>query len=227
MRPNLAFGPIDSIAQYLLYLSVVVLGVLLPLLLNKWRTLREQRQLLERTLVALKDEVSGNRRRVASSHDSFTSVLDVVEAVHARYLERRESASAGRPDPAPDAQQPDLGVNLALTTRVAWDVAGHAQALTLMPAEQLRQFTRAYQMQAIYERDRDLLLELVMQLEVLDLPADLTRLEVLDARLALLTRARTVLRYQKGLAKGVLECFDEALGANSLKAGPAPTMVAA
>ena len=30
MRPNLAPGPIDSIAQYLLYLSIVVPGVLLP-----------------------------------------------------------------------------------------------------------------------------------------------------------------------------------------------------
>ena len=28
MRPNLALGPIDSVTQYLLYLSIVVLGVL-------------------------------------------------------------------------------------------------------------------------------------------------------------------------------------------------------
>ena len=34
MRPNLALGPNDSVTQYLLYLSSVVLGVLLPLLVQ-------------------------------------------------------------------------------------------------------------------------------------------------------------------------------------------------
>ena len=67
MRPNLALGPIDSVTQYLLYLSIVVLGVLLPLLLNKWRTRREKQQLLERTLKALTAETTANRKRVLSS----------------------------------------------------------------------------------------------------------------------------------------------------------------
>ena len=40
MRPNLALGPIDSVAQYLLYVSIVVLGVLLPILVQKWRQRR-------------------------------------------------------------------------------------------------------------------------------------------------------------------------------------------
>jgi len=40
MRPNLALGPIDGVVQYLVYLSIVVLGVLLPLLIQKWRQRR-------------------------------------------------------------------------------------------------------------------------------------------------------------------------------------------
>lgn len=212
MRPNLAFGPIDSIAQYLLYLSVVVLGVLLPLLLNKWRTRREEKRLLARTLAALADEVGGNRRRVVKSHESFVTVLAVLEQAHARYLERRAGVVAGRGALAPESSEAGLGVNLALTTRVAWDVARHANALVLIDGEQLKRFTRAYQMQELFERDRHLLLELVMQLEVLDLPADLSRLDVIDERLALLTRGRTVLRYHVGLTQGMIEGYEEALG---------------
>ncbi len=54
MRPNLAFGPIDSVEQYLVYLSIVVLGVLLPLLVRKWRQRREHARLLAQTLTALR-----------------------------------------------------------------------------------------------------------------------------------------------------------------------------
>lgn len=221
MRPNLAFGPIDSIAQYLLYLSVVVLGVLLPLLLNKWRTRREEKRLLARTLAALADEIGANRRRVLKSHESFEAVLAAIEQAHARYLERRDAAVAGRADAAPEPRQAGLGINLALTTRVAWDVARHANALVLIDDERLKAYTRAYQMQELFERDRNLLLELVMQLEVLDLPCDLSRVDVLDTRLALLTRGRTVLRYHVGLTQGMLDCYDEALGA--APAAPAPS----
>lgn len=228
MRPNLAFGPIDSIAQYLLYLSVVVLGVLLPLLLNKWRTRREEKRLLARTLAALADEVGANRRRVVKSHQSFVEVLAVLEQAHARYLERRTRLSDGAGEVGPEPREAGLGVNLALTTRVSWDVARHANALVLIGDEQLQRFTRAYQMQELFERDRNLLLELVMQLEVLDLPADLSRLEVVDERLALLTRGRTVLRYHVGLTQGMIDCYDEALGQEARGSAPgAPTPSAA
>lgn len=213
MRPNLAFGPIDSIAQYLLYLSVVVLGVLLPLLANKWRTRREERRLLARTLAALLEETRGNRRRIVESLDSLRAALAVIENGKSWYLERRSEVAAGRSgtDAPPEEPEGSVGITLALITRVAWDVAHHARALPLVPDDRLQRFTRAYQMQDLYLRDRAMLLELVQQLEVLNLPADLSRTDVLDARLVVLARALLVLRYHVGLAEGMLECYEGAL----------------
>jgi hypothetical protein len=222
VRPNLAFGPIDSVAQYLLYLSVVVLGVLLPLLANKWRTRREERRLLARTLAALLEETRGNRRRIAASLDSLRTALALVEEAKSWYLERRSEVAAGRSGAdAPPQPEGNVGISLALITRVAWDVAHHARALPLMPDDRLLQFTRAYQLQDLYLRDRAMLLDLIQQIEVLGLPADLSRTEVLDARLAVLARALLVLRYHVGLAEGMVECYDGALE-EAVPAAPPP-----
>jgi len=83
MRPNLALGPIDSVTQYLLYFSIVVLGVLLPLLANKWRTRREQAALLARTLLALQSEVAANRRRAVSSRETLVHLRDQLDLLRA------------------------------------------------------------------------------------------------------------------------------------------------
>ena len=72
MRPNLAFGPIDSVTQYLLYLSVVVFGILLPLAIQKWIKARHEKQLLASTRIAVSDEIRANLKKVRESRDSTT-----------------------------------------------------------------------------------------------------------------------------------------------------------
>jgi hypothetical protein len=213
MRPNFTFGPIDSITQYLLYLSIVVLGILLPLLVQRWRTRREKARLLARTLAALRDEIGANRRRMVSSRESFVALRDELAAQREHYLVMRRrlvDARGDGPEPQPPPER-DLGINLALTTRTAWDVARLADALVLLALEQLEQFTRAYQMQELFEKDRSHLLEIAMQGEVLGLPFDMKRVDAVDARLAQLATAHAVLRYQVGLAESLIAAYDGAL----------------
>lgn len=212
MRPNLALGPIDSVTQYLLYLSIVVLGVLLPLLLNKWRTRREKQQLLERTLKALNAEIVANRKRVLSSRETLVPLLERLTQYRAHRLALRKHLHDAK-NPAPAEAPPDAtwDVNVPLITRTAWDVARLADALVLLPEEQLKAYTRVFHIQEVFERDRAALLAVLMQLELLDLPADIKRPETLDAQLQTLTVAVATIRYQVGLADGMISAYDAAL----------------
>jgi hypothetical protein len=215
MRPNLALGPIDSVAQYLLYLSIVVLGVLLPLLVQKWRTRREEARLVQRTLAAIDEELRANRRRTIVSRDSFRLVLDQLQRLQAHLLEHR----ARLLDPTlPASAAPadaELGINLALITDTAWDVARGAGALPLIPGERLTAFTRAYRMQDLFLADRGQLLATATRAALLDLPADQGRVEVLDQRIQWLTEGASVMRYFLGLAEGMISAYDEAISGAS------------
>jgi hypothetical protein len=217
MRPNLAFGPIDSVAQYLLYVSVVVLGVLLPLLVQRWRTRREKAALLTRTLAALNAEVADNRRRVRRSRESFVTLAAALTQMHEHLLALRLHLTDERADkPAPAEPRPaDMGINVPLITRTAWDVARLADALVLLPDERLKAYTRIYHLQELFERDRAPLLQALMQLDLFELPAELNQLTTLDARLQALALLRAVVKYQLGLAESMISAYTDAVPDNA------------
>ena len=220
MRPNLALGPIDSVTQYLLYLSIVVLGVLLPLLVNRWRNQRERRGLVERTIKALDAELSSNRRRVAASHRSLAAMRATLDTYREHRLALRRHLvepgdPAALPPPPPDTV---WEMHVPLVTRTAWDVARFAQALPLLPEARLASYTRAYQMLELFDADRRVLVDAAMQIELLQLPADMQRAETLDAQLRVLSVGLATVRYHEGLAEAMLGAFDAALGRET----PAP-----
>jgi hypothetical protein len=139
-------------------------------------------------------------------------VLASVQLLFDAYRARATALLEGQAHSAAPESETHLNLSLALTTRVAWDVARLAGALALMPRDVLGPYAAAFQMQDLWERDRSFLLDLAMQLELLDLPADHAQAAVLDERLRLLTRARSVLRYHLGLADGLLASYGRALG---------------
>lgn len=213
MKPNLAFGPIDTLTQYLLYLSIVVLGVLLPLLVQRWRNRREKAALRQRSERALAAEHAGNRRRLLQSLQS----LQQLEGVLALYLGHRRALRMRLLEPAhapavPEAPpDTDWGLHLPLLTRTAWDVARLADALVLLPEPVLSACSRVYHLQELHTQDRSALMQVLMQLEQLQLPADLARVETLDHQLHILTVALATVRYQIGLAEGLRAAYDAAL----------------
>jgi type VI protein secretion system component VasK len=214
VRPNLALGPLDSATQYLLYLSIVVLGVLLPLLVQKWRTRREKAALLARTLLALKAEATANRRRVQESLRTLENLRDQLDRLRGHRLAMsrhlRDPAEAVPEEPP---EETDWGVSVPLITRTAWDVARLADALVLMPEAQLSAFTRVFHIQEVFERDRPALLAMLIQIELLSLPADMARAETVDAQLHTLTVGLATVRYHVGLAQGMITAYDAALAA--------------
>jgi hypothetical protein len=225
VKPNLAFGPIDTVTQYLLYLSIVVLGVLLPLLVQRWRTRREKAALRERTERALVAEHAANRRRLLESQRSLRALAEVL----ARYFEHRQALRLHRLAPdtaAPPPEAPadaDWDVLIPLLTRTAWDVARLADALVLLPEPVLTACSRVHHLQELHTQDRSALMQVLMQLEHLRLPADLAHAQTLDRQLEILTVAQATVRYQIGLADGLLAAYDAALPPGTARPPETPT----
>jgi len=213
MRPNLALGPIDSVAQYLLYVSIVVLGVLLPILVQKWRQRRMDAALVRRTLDALAEEIRGNRRRLAKSRASFAELGRLLEEQYGYYealWQRLGNPDAGGPAPLPPGLD-DVALTLPSLTRTAWDVAHVSHALALLPADPLARFTRAYYLQGILADDLSSRLNVVMQAEALAVPIDLADRRNVEARLHAIAVGRAAVRAQLALSDGTLQAYDTAL----------------
>lgn len=213
MRPNLALGPIDSVAQYLLYVSIVVLGVLLPILVQKWRQRRQNAALVQRTLAALAEENRNNRRKLAKSRESFTELARLFDEQY-RYYEtlwhRLGTPDAGSPAPPPP-ELADVTLALPALTRTAWDVAHVSNALALLPAERLARFTRAYHLQSLLADDLSSQLRVVAQAEALGAPLDLGVRRNVEARLHAIAVGRAAVRAQIDVSDGALAAYDAAL----------------
>lgn len=213
MRPNLALGPIDSVAQYLLYVSIVVLGVLLPILVQKWRQRRQDAALVRRTLASLADEMRANRAKLANSRKSFANLADLFDEQY-RYYEthwhRLGGPDAGGVETAPP-ELADIALTFPSLTRTAWDVAHFSHALALLPAERLARLTRAYYLQGILADNLGTPLNVVTQAETLAVPLDLRERRNVEARLHAIAAARATVRAQVVLSDGALEAYDAAL----------------
>ncbi len=213
MRPNLALGPIDSVLQYLVYLSIVVLGVLLPLLAQKWRQRREHARLLAQTLTALRAELVANRLRLRRSLESIEGLEMALKGDYAHYeraWHRVNDAKGARVQVAPPPDD-DRSVTLAAPTRTAWEVAQLSQALPLLSPEQLSAFTRAYHLQQVLEEGRLLYLDISFKSEAMETPLDLAVLHNIESRLQLLAVSQAVVRYHGGLSGSLIAAYDAAL----------------
>lgn len=213
MRPNLALGPIDSVAQYLLYVSIVVLGVLLPILVQKWRQRRQDAALVRRTLAALVEESRNNRSKLAKSRESYGELARLFDEQN-RYYEALWHR-LGTPDADSTVlQRPELA-DVVLTfpslTRTAWDVAHFSNALALLPAERLARFTRAYYLQGVLADDLSSPLAIVTQAEALGSPLDLGERRNVESRLHAIAVGRAAVRAQIALSDGALAAYDAAL----------------
>jgi hypothetical protein len=225
MRPNLAFGPIDSVVQYLVYLSIVVLGVLLPLLVQKWRQRREHARLLARTLLSLRQEIEANRGRLQRSLESIAALEVALTGDYEHYeraWHRVSEAAGGRVEIMPPAAD-DRSVTLAAPTRTAWEVAQLSQALPLLSQEQLSAFTRAYHLQRVLEESRLLYLDISFKSEAMETPLDLAVLHNIESRLQTLAVARSVVRYHGGLSGSLIAAYDAALSDEPARAATPST----
>lgn len=213
MRPNFTFGPIDSAAQYLLYLSIVVFGILLPLAIQRWAKRRQERQLRESTCADLAAEVAANRTKVDKSRSSFAALVALLDGEIARYRALWDAAvqppSGGKPPQPPAAV--DLTIVYAATVRTAWDTAGFRQALPLLPATLLAKYSRAYQLQLMLEEHRGNFLAATMRASALEAPTDLSIARSVERRIETLLELQAYAQHHADLARTLVDAYDAVL----------------
>jgi hypothetical protein len=215
MRPNLAFGPIDSIAQYLLYVSVVVLGVVLPLLVQMWRQKRHDAKLVAETLSSLTREIQSNRERLSKSRDSFKALWEALSEEYDQYVKlwgRLGEDGVARQSIEPPSST-GVSVSFAALTSTAWEVAHLSGGSRLMSGSVLAKLTRVYHLQKVFEDSRLLYLEISFRANALEAPMSLSNRSIVEGRLQSLAVSRAAARYQADLAETVLVAHDEFLKA--------------
>lgn len=225
MRPNFTFGPIDSAAQYLLYLSIVVFGILLPLAIQRWVKRRQERLLREATCADLAAEVAANRAKVDKSRSSFVALVEHLDGEIARYRAlwdvATRSPSGGKPPQQPPAADPTIVY--ATTVRTAWDTAGFRQALPLLPATLLAKCSRAYQLQRTLEEHRVNFLAATMRASALEAPTDLSVARNVERRIETLLELQAYAQHHADLARVLLDAYDAVLAGGGAHADvPAP-----
>lgn len=208
MRPNLAFGPIDSVAQYLLYLSVVVIGIVVPLLIQRYVRVRNHRRLAAETQAGLDEELASNRDRLDKSRSSFAALAQQLSGEVDAYETLWRTAPG---DPLAQAPPPAvLPVSFATVLTTAWDSARLAQALPLIPAQRLVRFAKAYQLLAQYEQSRTSFIALALQSSIVDAPYDPRDKVAIQRRIEALVVLRAAANHQAGLAGSALEAVQAA-----------------
>ncbi len=216
MRPNFTFGPLDSVTQYLLYLSIVVIGVLLPLLLQKWREHRDNAERVKQTLIAIAGEIQVNRERAQvslSSLSTFTEMLTgervFLEAQWRALLERMKVEDA-KIESNVVVREGDATVTYSALQSTAWEVALVSNVLSLLPRELLMSLTSLYRGQSAYEEARNIAVALSVQSNIHSLPIDLNSRTALESRLELTTHLHSAIQYLSGSLRRMEELYANA-----------------
>jgi len=136
LRPNLAFGPIDSITQYLLYLSVVAIGILVPLAIQKFLQRRKERSMVDFATTNLATELRDNLEMLSKAHLTFERLQQRLSDEIAWYEATWDRIQAGeRSNDQPPLEVSPIIYPIAKTT--AREMAKLSNTLALIPAQRL------------------------------------------------------------------------------------------
>ncbi len=141
-------GPIRSIREYLVHLSMVVLGILIALGLEQWREASHSHAIAQRALDDMLTEMRDNRAQVATALAELVQLLPYVQGL----LDLQRQAIEARRTHAKPPAEPQLsshGVDWPTFSTAAWDNALAMQALGRIDFETERKLAR------VYSRQRD------------------------------------------------------------------------
>lgn len=125
----------------------VVLAVLVALGVDEWRESKDRMEMADRATEGVIAELESNR---AELYDSMEENQGVLQAVR----------EARRADELPD--EFDLNYEYPLLSDASWETARMTQATQFMPLEQVRQLAGLYELQTLFERSRDDVMDFIL-----------------------------------------------------------------
>jgi hypothetical protein len=136
-------GKVHSIKEYLIHLSMVVLGILIALGLEQWRESRHHASLAAQATRDIKLEIESNQGLLRKVIPKFEKALPIVSAI-ADAQKAAIKAFEAKAGPVPEPKDDDLDLASPSLQSTAWEVATISQATNYMPREDLVKFSRVY-----------------------------------------------------------------------------------
>ena len=137
---------IHSLKDYLIHLSMVVLGILIALSLEGLREVWHEHSLVEHSVEAMRTEMESNKallNKVIANYDSSrTTVQHMIEMIEAR--QRAKSSHSSLPD---DDTTETLNLAIPPLSSGAWQAAVATQAFAHMDYGQAQQWSSVYAFQ--------------------------------------------------------------------------------
>jgi len=141
----------------------IFLAVVLALAAEEWREGRDRRDLADRALRSVAEEMRSNLEELER-----TGPVNEDRADSARVM--LERLGSGR-----DLEDADIGLEVSLLSTAAWQSAQMSQAVQYLDLETMRELSEVYEIQALFER---------MQDGMVDRIGELTRVAEEDPRAA-------------------------------------------
>jgi len=141
----------------------IFLAVVLALAAEEWREGRDRRELADRALRSVAEEMRSNLEELER-----TGPVNEDRADSARVMLERLGSSR-------DLEDADIGLEVSLLSTAAWQSAQMSQAVQYLDLETMRELSEVYEIQALFER---------MQDGMVDRIGELTRVAEEDPRAA-------------------------------------------
>jgi len=136
-------GPIRSVREYLVHLSMVVLGILIALGLEQWREASHSHAIAQRALDDMLTEIRDNRAQVAKADVELKELLAFVQQGLHLQMQAIEARRKHSKPPAQPERESHVFETPTLST-AAWDNALAMQALGRIDFEMERTLARIY-----------------------------------------------------------------------------------
>lgn len=212
MRPNLTFGPIDSVGQYLLYLSVIAIGIFVPLLIQRLLRRKKEKDLVKFTTEAMREELRFNTEAMGTARDSFAAVLQRHKDEIAFFRQAWETLQAGSTNTeSPPANVTPVVCPVARTT--SWEMAKLGGALPLLGPAQLLTFSDAYRLLEVFNRSREEFVRVNFASNAIDAPYDVNDSGAISRRLERLLVQESAVNYMRNLSVSTLKALSAAIDA--------------
>ena len=127
-------------SDILIEAGMIFLAVVLALAAEEWREKQDRRELADRALHLVTEEIRSNleelERTAPENRERMASGMEVL----------------GRLEAGEETVEADVGLEVSLLSRAAWQSAQMSQAVQYFDLEDVREISEVYEVQALFER---------------------------------------------------------------------------
>lgn len=209
-------GKLHGVKDYLVHLSMIVLGILIALGLEGWREARHHQELVRRSIEAMRAEVQTNKKLLEQALGGYQRSRPLLARELARIEAAAQARRAGRSGTHfAEGRGDRLEVELPLLYAGAWQAALSSQAFSYMDFEQARRWSSVYAQQAQVIAFHNEWISFYGKLVPLTKVSDQSDLDHLQEAARLAEEIQFRMLIVEGNWKDLLRHYDEVLGGTS------------